>query len=212
MEFTVRNHRLGSLSGPVPFVASPNIGQALRPKFLVIHYTASGPNFDTAQYFSKPAAKVSAHLVIRRDGSVKQCVGFDRAAFHAGQSRWVDRNGVSFTGLNAHAIGIEIENWGPLTRKGDAWVSWSGQAVDAAKAVEAVHKSGAPKGGWEVFTAAQIDAAAAAARAIVRAYGIEEIVGHDDISPSRKSDPGPAWPMQEFKARVAACERVTEEA
>ncbi len=33
-------------------------------------------------------------------------------------------------------------------------------------------------------------------------YAIEDIVGHDDIAPGRKSDPGPAWDMEAFKAKV----------
>ena len=38
--------------------------------------------------------------------------------------------------------------------------------------------------------------------AIVAAYGIKEgnVVGHDDIAPIRKVDPGPAYPMARVKS------------
>ena len=40
---------------------------------------------------------------------------------------------------------------------------------------------------------------------LFRYYGsLIEIVGHDDISPGRKFDPGPAWDMVAFRERVRA--------
>jgi N-acetylmuramoyl-L-alanine amidase len=200
--FRVRNHKLTGPSGNVEFVKSPNTGGKLVPRFLVMHYTAGGPSFDTAKYFTKPAAEVSAHLVVRRDGTMVQCVPFDVVGWHAGKSRWVDRAGNQLIGLNTHAIGIEIENWGPLRRIGSGWISWTGEAVEAGKVIEARHKFGTPDGGWEVFTPAQVQTTIDAARAICHAYNIEEIVGHDDIAPGRKSDPGPAWNMASFSAKV----------
>jgi N-acetylmuramoyl-L-alanine amidase len=200
--FTVKKHRLAATGGTVPFVKSPNIGGTLVPQFLVIHYTASGPGADVAGYFAKPAAKVSAHLVIGRDGSVTQCVPFDMVGWHAGKSRWIDRKGKLHEGLNRNAIGIEIENWGKLKRVGNGWVSWTGASVDPARVIEARHRLGGPAVGWEVFTEAQIEATLQAALAICEAYGIEEILGHDDISYPHKTDPGPAWDMASFRARV----------
>jgi len=200
--YRVRNHRLAAGGGNVPFVRSPNVGGALTPTLLVIHYTASGPGADVAGYFAKPAARVSAHLVVRRDGSIVQCVPFDTVGWHAGRSRWIDRGGTALEGLNRHAIGIEVENWGPLRRTGSGWVSWTEAAVDPSKVVEARHKHGAPDCGWEIYSEAQIAATLQAARAICAAYGIAEILGHDDISPGRKSDPGPAWSMASFRAKI----------
>lgn len=186
----------------MPFEKSPNVGGAMKAQFLVIHYTASGPSSDIAKYFKSPAAKVSAHLVIRRDGTIIQCVPFDTQGWHAGRSQWVDVKGKLHIGLNKNSIGIEIENWGPLKKTGSGWVSWTGQPVDASKVVEARHKFGVPNGGWEIFTEAQVDATIEASKAICEAYDIAEIVGHDDIAPGRKSDPGPAWNMGSFKAKV----------
>ena len=202
MSYKVKNHRLTEGAAAVNLVKSPNTGGALVPKFLVIHYTASGPGSDIAKFFSQPSAKVSAHLVVRRDGTLVQCVPFNVVGFHAGKSSWIDSSGKKFIGLNQSSIGIEIENWGPLKKTGAGWVSWTGQPVDAGKVIEARHKFGAPTGGWEIFTEAQIETVIAAASAICEEYGIEEIVGHDDISPGRKSDPGPAWSMASFKAKV----------
>lgn len=200
MAFTIHNHRLVG----IPYVPSPNSGGALKPKFLVIHFTASGDGFDTAAYFARRAAKASAHLVIRRDGTLVQCVPFNMVAWHAGRSRWIGTDGRAWTNLNQHAIGIEIENWGPLTQSAAGWVSWSGTVVEASRVTVAKHKSGAPDCGWERYTSLQVRTATAVAQAICAAYGIAEIVGHDDIAPGRKSDPGPAWDMGGLRNRVLA--------
>ncbi|MEP7454693.1 N-acetylmuramoyl-L-alanine amidase [Phyllobacterium sp. SB3] len=204
MILSVRNHLLYSGSSKIPQVPSPNTGGIFSPKFLIIHYTASGPASDVASYFAQESADVSAHLVVRRDGSLKQCVAFNRVAWHAGKSQWTGKNGTHYSSLNNSSIGIEIENWGPLQRTGDRWISWRGTNVGRSKVMEARHKFGTPDCGWEIFTKAQIAATVAAARAICAAYAIEDIVGHDDIAPGRKSDPGPAWDMKAFKASVRA--------
>ena len=75
--YKIRSHKLAVGQAGVDFVASPNAGGALDPKFLVIHFTASGPSSDIAKYFSNRQAKVSAHVVVRRDGTVIQCVPFN---------------------------------------------------------------------------------------------------------------------------------------
>lgn len=48
--------------------------------------------------------QVSAHLLIRRDGSLVQFVPFDQRAWHAGQSRYDGREN-----CNDFSIGIELE-------------------------------------------------------------------------------------------------------
>jgi AmpD protein len=48
--------------------------------------------------------KVSAHLLIRRDGSIVQFVPFARRAWHAGESRFRGRER-----CNDYSIGIELE-------------------------------------------------------------------------------------------------------
>lgn len=52
--------------------------------------------------------KVSAHLLIRRDGECVQFVPFDRRAWHAGRSCWID-GGRARRALNDFSIGIELE-------------------------------------------------------------------------------------------------------
>lgn len=182
--------------------ASPNVGGRLdRPSLIVMHFTASGGagGQGDADYFLRPEAKVSAHVVVGRDGGVRQVVPFDTKAWHAGKSIW---RGVP--NCNDYAIGIEIDNWGKLVRAADGQVrAWTGEAVDPARAAELKHKHEATPCLWELYGEAQLKAVVEVTRALLQAYpSITEIVGHDDIAPGRKTDPGPAFPMGRFVSLV----------
>jgi len=203
MSFSIRKHRLLADGRAVDLLLSPNTGGlfAETPRLLVIHFTSGGSARSSAEWFRAAENRSSsAHLVIDRDGSALQCVPFDTVAWHAGRSQW---KGV--VGLNRHALGIELANWGDLTRRGSAWVTGAG--VPIADPVLAVHHNGNPDGsraaiGWEPYPEAQMRALTAIARALASTYGIDEILGHDDIAPTRKWDPGPAFDMDRFRTLV----------
>lgn len=52
--------------------------------------------------------RVSAHVLVRRDGECVQFVPFEQRAWHAGRSRWQD-GGRWRDSLNDFSIGIELE-------------------------------------------------------------------------------------------------------
>jgi N-acetylmuramoyl-L-alanine amidase len=203
MAFSIKSHKLALDNKAVDFIKSPYVGGALPnpTKILVMHFTYGASARSSANWFkdsSNPGS--SAHIVIDRDGSVVQCVPFDTVAWHAGNSRLRD-----LVGLNRYAIGIELANWGYLQRSGDGWASYSGTRI--AKPFIGVHKNGNPDGGhtptgWEAYPVEQVASAIGIARALVDTYGVEEIVGHDDIAPNRKWDPGPAFDMTRFRNQV----------
>jgi N-acetylmuramoyl-L-alanine amidase len=189
---------------PYPYRESPNKGDELVPEYLVIHYTA-GPNAEhSLKWLTNPQAKASAHLLIARDGSITQLVPFNEVAWHAGKSQW--RN---ISGLNNYSIGIELDNAGPLQKAGDTWVAWFGQRYPNNEVIEAVHKQQKTSQGWHLYTAEQMTAVLEVSALLVQHYGLKEVLGHDDIAPGRKTDPGPAFPMDSFKARVFG--RIQEE-
>jgi N-acetylmuramoyl-L-alanine amidase len=61
------------------------------------------------------------------------------------------------------------------------------------------HKNGGPETQWEAYTLAQLAACEQVAKALVTRYKLDDIVGHDDIAPTRKNDPGPAFPMASLR-------------
>lgn len=203
----IKNHKLQEDSGKnVPFEAAHanNVGGNItggEPRFLVIHYTANGTGDGAVRWFKNPAAKASAHLVIGHDGQITQMRTFDKVCFHAGKSRWKN-----IKGLNSHSVGIEIANWGKLTKtSAGGWVSWTGKTVASDRVVEEEHKHFPGKlQGWEIFDEQQLMATVEAAKAIVAEYDMKpwDVIGHEDISPIRKVDPGPAFDMDAFRALV----------
>lgn len=194
----IRNHRLVHDDGtPYPFRRSPNCGGKVQHEFLVLHYTAGKSAESSIDYLTQPIAKASAHVVIGRDGSITQLVPFDTVAWHAGTSFWD-----GFDGLNQYSLGIELDNAGPLVRQGGRWVAWFGGVYPEEEVIEAVHKHETRPRGWHVYTQMQLEAALELADLLVHHYGLRDVVGHDDIAPGRKLDPGPAFPMESFRRRI----------
>ena len=198
MALGIRKHRLLRSDGrAIAFKESPNRSGRLRPSYLVMHYTAGDSAAGAIRTLSDPATKASAHLVIARDGGITQLVAFDKIAWHAGRSRW---HGLE--GMNRFSLGIELVNAGALTRQGAKWRAWFGKVYDDKDVIEAAHQHGGPPRGWPVFPKRQIEATVAVARLLVDAYALRDVIGHDDIAPGRKIDPGPAFPMASVRAAV----------
>lgn len=194
----IENHRLVQDSGAAyPYVKSPNIGGTLDPQYLVMHYTAGQNTQGAIQWLTNDESRASAHLVIGRDGIITQLVPFDRIAWHAGPSQWQGR-----VGLNRYAIGIELDNAGKMKRQGGKWRAWFGKAYPDREVFEAAHKHGGETFGWHIFSERQIESALQVGHLLMSHYNLLDVVGHDDISPGRKVDPGPAFPMESLRAKL----------
>lgn len=192
MSFTVdTNHWLT----PVKKAELPG-GSAMNiRRFLVIHFTGGWSAKSSIDYWRQLNNGVCAHLVIDRDGTVYQCRPFNRTCGHAGASKWRDpKTGVLYSGLNSCSIGIELANCGDLARetypKGMGRLT--GQPIPR---VRAAHKNGGPVKLWEYFPSEQVNSLIAVSQCLVRRYNLDDVIGHDDIAPDRKNDPGPALDM-----------------
>ena len=203
MTLSIQNHQItGQVSGK-------NIEQDLCvgkdsgvftsgcPDTLVIHFTAGSTMDSAVNTLKDPDVKASAHLVIDRDGSVKQLVNFDRIAWHAGESRWNGR-----TSLNHYSIGIELVNAGSLTRSGSQYLSWFGKRYNEDDVIEAVHRNQQKPTFWHAYTQEQIEACFEVCRTLKKNYPIDVILGHEEIAPRRKTDPGPAFPLDRLREQI----------
>ena len=115
-------------------------------------------DFDKHDSFkSLKGIKVSAHILIERDGSLIQFVPFNKCAWHAGESNYAGRDS-----CNEFSIGIELK--------------------------------GSIK---EEFTSKQYSVLNDLLYTLREEYGEMNIVGHSEIAPNRKNDPGPFfnWDM-----------------
>lgn len=195
----IENHLLTEDDGtPFPFQASPNHypEEMEEPKYIIIHYTAGSTAESAIAWLCNPVADASAHLVIARDGTITQLVPFDKPAWHAGRSSYKE-----LKDLNRCTIGIELDNAGKLTRRGDNWYSWFNKMYPADEVIEARHRYRNIEAGWHNYTEEQIDACREVCFTLKPAYKtLENILGHDDISDYGKVDPGPAFPMDKFQS------------
>ncbi|MDP2803717.1 MAG: N-acetylmuramoyl-L-alanine amidase [Phreatobacter sp.] len=198
MSYSVMNHRLCLGGRPAAFRQSPHGGRPLKPRFLVLHYTAGLSVRSAVDWFLDPRARASAHLVLGRQGEVTQMMPLDRTCWHCGTSEW---QGLS--GLNGHSLGIEIVNAGKLARgAGGGWRTWTGEVVPDGEVVVARHRHESSEAGWHAYPAGQIDTVVAIGKALHAAYGFGAVLGHEEIAPRRKIDPGPAFPLAEVAARI----------
>lgn len=198
MVYDVQSHRLRQAGKPVPFQESPNKGGTVRPLYLIMHYTAGTSADGAIKWLADARAKASAHLVVDRSGSVTQLVPFNRVAWHAGKSRWNELDG-----MNAFSLGIEIVNAGKLRRnERGQWVNWASNIIPDEEVTVATHKNESFATGWQIYTQEQLDAVIEIGLALNDEYDFLDVLGHDDVSPGRKVDPGPAFPMTSVQSKI----------
>ncbi len=168
-------------------------------RFLVAHYSSGWSAQSSIDFWNTPEARgASAHVIIDRDGIIFQIRPFNRTCGHAGESKWKDPNtGKMYVGLNSCSIGIELANAGDMARTPDVYPSTMGElAGKPVPRLVARHQNGGPVTKWELYPDPQLKAMEAVSKAIVKRYNIDDLVGHDNIAPNRKTDPGPAYPLQ----------------
>lgn len=109
--------------------------------------------------------KVSAHLLIKRDGEIIQFVPFHKRAWHAGESTFQGRSR-----CNDFSIGIELEGTDDIPYDQKQYL--------------------------QLITIIQL---------LLSAYPMirkERIIGHQDIAPGRKTDPGSAFDWDYLKGNI----------
>jgi len=173
------------------------------PDSVVIHYTAMTSAADAIKVLTtrKPeGGNASAHLVIGKKGEVTQLARFDQRTWHAGKSSYEGR-----AGYNNYSVGIEIDNVGWLKKQPNGKYSRRRLPKEYAEdqIVNEAHFNPKVKHiYWEKYTDEQVDVVFEICELLRKQYGIVELLGHDEISPDRKQDPGPAFPMDELRSEV----------
>ncbi len=185
---------------------------SLTPEGIVIHYTAGVSAESSAAWLCEPSVQASAHLVISRTGGrVYQLVPFNLQAWHAGRSSFVFPDGSERSRFNSFSIGIELDNAGPLTMTSRGVESGAGRVYPESEVIRARHKHEASDRYWHAFPEEQIQTLWAVCDALRATYDIQFILGHDDISPGRKIDPGPAFPMDALRRHVLGADRRSDD-
>ena len=136
--------------------------------------------------------------MIGRAGEIVQTVPFNKKAWHAGKSSWGNLDG-----MNQYSIGIELVNAGKLRKRSDGkWVNWANELIPEDEVSIARHKAETTDAGWHEYSEIQIKAAIQLASLLNQQYPFTDVLGHEDISPHRKTDPGPLFPLNSFRSLV----------
>lgn len=200
----------GILTG-AKIVPSPNKSGPITPSAIIVHDTAGAlSKGSSVNWLTNPEARASAHFVVERDGSITQLVNTNLKAWHAGKSELNGR-----TNVNAFSIGIEIVNPGLLQPHGASGArAHFGTVYDRKKygieerdeqyfpLQKQLNQRSHPAGLWMPYTEAQIEAVLQLCLAINKAYTITELRPHWYISPGRKIDTNPLFPLAWLAGRI----------
>ena len=165
-------------------------GQSSRVRFLVLHYTDEDFARSLDLLTRRHDNPVSAHYLVTRAGehgrgaAVLRLVDEARRAWHAGPSRWQGHEP-----LNGESIGIEIvyESHCARAPRPPGASPWAAEA-DCA---------------YPQFPADQIAAVIRLAQDVLRRHpqiDPTRVVGHADVQPENKTDPGPRFPWRALAA------------
>ena len=155
-------------------------GSAGTPSMIIIH-TCEGAYSGCWSWLANSASGVSAHYVVNSDGSeVTQLVSESRKAWHIGSSYDCGLNGGTDcwrngSNNNNFTIGIEHAGYG-------SQASWDSRLINrsANLVCEIATARGIPKDRYH-------------------------IVGHGQLQPYNRTDPGPNWPWTTYLSQANAC-------
>lgn len=164
---------------------------------IVIHYTAGASALSSVRYLTTDNTPASAHLLIGRDGEIYQMVEFQTQAWHAGKSQLLGN-----TDMNAFSTGIELDNAGLLYERDKRFYAWFGKRIPEDQVIQLVNPQTGFHAYWHTYTDNQINALKEVCKQLLFHYKIKRIVGHNEISLSGKVDPGPAFPLADFKKLI----------
>ena len=147
---------------------------------VVIHYTQTFSLQDALSILD--TRKLSAHFILDKKGGIIQLVDTEEKAWHAGESSFRGRKN-----LNDFSIGIELVNPGFLKDE----TQWSFG-----------HRNHLGKN-WANWPDSQIKSLCTLLTWIKKNHSAcADVVGHSDVSPGRKIDPGPTFPWGKVRKHM----------
>ena len=158
-----------------------------RIRFVVIHYTSIDWE-NSLKVLTSERYEVSSHYLIPENGDdtysdqikIFQLVDEENRAWHAGISQWEER-----TNINDQSIGIELVNQAECSVRQGSQYDYTNNYICF----------------FSEFDSDQIDQLILLLKDILSRHDEIKptyIVGHSDISPDRKFDPGPKFPWKKL--------------
>ncbi len=191
----------GGILNGVRYTEARHMGGAITPELVVLHDTASSLiEGSAADYLQDNDNKVSVHFVIELDGKLRQLVPIHRRANHAGASSYHGRKE-----CNGFTIGIELVNPGKMRAAGANGITWFGATVENGHpyTVEIAETSEHGRGMWMHYPEQQLDTLLWLLRELfAEVPTLKDIRPHWYISPGRKVDTNPLFPLEHVRAYI----------
>lgn len=165
------------------------------PQGAVIHFTAG---FMGAIEEVNGGRKQSfLYWIIDKDGTIYQTNPLNEWGYHAGESYWPNLG----SWVSKYLLGIEMVCAGELKKQADgSFKAWSGQKVPPEQVRSGEKKNNILKAGsYQKYTQEQEDALVRLLLWLKKnnpdIFNFDYILGHDEVAPDRKTDPGWALSM-----------------
>ena len=179
------------------FKRTPNRSRSsMRPEIIVLHDTAHHRASGSISWLCNKKSRVSAHFVVDIDGKITQLAKCTDKTWHAGRSHYKGRRG-----CNNFGVGIEIVNPGKLTPTSNGGRAWYGAVFDTlAHGLRFASTRYHGKALWMPYPEAQRKAVFELCRALAKEYSsIKDVTTHWYISPGRKVDTNPLFPVDQCR-------------
>ena len=171
------------------------------PKGAVIHFTAGRRN-GLLSALNYQVEQGYLYFVIDKDGNIGQNFPLDSWGYHAGRSDYPGLSGK----VSDDLVGIEVQCAGKLAKEGNIYRTWFQTVVPEYEVRNiSTKKENQKPGYYQKFTEAQENALTTLILWLhknnPRVFSLEFVVGHDEVSPARKNDPGGSLSMTMPKYR-----------
>jgi N-acetylmuramoyl-L-alanine amidase len=180
-------------------------GRKMKPQAILVHYTAGHKDQRARDAIAFMQKMGHGYLFLDHKGQCWQNIMLDESYAHAGVSKMPDFSQLKGrTSISAFAIGIEVACGGRVDNKNQTWFKRTIPTSEIRTADLAIHGI---NGRFERYTQDQEDALFQICLDLCRRFDIHpsNVVGHHEVSPGRKDDPGAALSMgmHRFRAMLA---------
>ena len=192
--FASRNYSKGKTRGRY---------RAGMPQGAIVHFTAGHRN-GLERGMADAAASAYGYFLIDADGNIGQNIPLTHWAYHAFPAEY---RGIKH--VASQLVGIEMQCWGKVKKDPQGnWRSWAKYSV-RPNGVRTVEKEANREAGtYQIFSWAQEEALISLLIWLYsndpERFNLDWVLGHDEVSPGRKNDPGGSlsMTMPEFREHL----------
>jgi hypothetical protein len=159
---------------------------------IYLHHTAGATKSPskTIRSWSKRTDRVSTHYITNNLGDKEQLYADEAWGNHLGiKKSTFTKYGLPWKHLNKFSLGIEMQSYGYLTKKGDKYITAYGNAVPADTVAQPVDKNGNPisykgKKYYQKYNSANIAHVKDIVTGWMNKYGIPFVYDYDELFPN----------------------------